>query len=105
MKYAAEREQFGKAIIKFAAVSEMLKNMEAKVLAWRALLYETARWVDIYKQLTHISHERSLDAEERQEMKYYNRLADGFTPLAKMFASEWANEVAYDSIQVHGGSG
>ena len=105
LKYAAEREQFGKAIIKFAAVSEMLKNMEAKVLASRALLYETARWVDIYKQLTHISHERSLDAEERQEMKYYNRLADGFTPLAKMFASEWANEVAYDSIQVHGGSG
>ena len=105
LKYAAEREQFGKAIIKFAAVSEMLKNMEAKVLASRALLYETARWVDIYKQLTHISHERSLNAEERQEMKYYNRLADGFTPLAKMFASEWANEVAYDSIQVHGGSG
>ena len=105
LKYAAEREQFGKAIIKFAAVSEMLKNMEAKVLASRALLYETARWVDIYKQLTHISHERSLDAEERQEMKYYNRLADGFTPLAKMFASEWANEVAYDSIQIHGGSG
>ena len=38
-------------------------------------------------------------------MKFYNRLADGFTPLAKMFASEYANEVAYDSIQIHGGSG
>lgn len=38
-------------------------------------------------------------------MKFYNRLADGFTPLAKMFASEWANEVAYDTIQIHGGSG
>jgi hypothetical protein len=46
-----------------------------------------------------------LEAEERQEMKFYNRLADGFTPLAKMFASEYANEVAYDSIQIHGGSG
>ncbi|MBR4028809.1 MAG: acyl-CoA dehydrogenase family protein [Alistipes sp.] len=105
LKYAEEREQFGKPIIKFAAVSEMLKNMEAKTLASRALLYETARFVDIYKQLTHISHDRSLEAEERAEMKFYNRLADGFTPIAKMFASEYANEVAYDSIQIHGGSG
>ena len=105
LKYAQEREQFGKAIINFAAVREMLKNMEAKTLASRAMLYETARFVDIYKQLTHISHDRSLEAEERQEMKFYNRLADGFTPLAKMFASEYANEVAYDSIQIHGGSG
>ena len=105
LKYAGEREQFGKPIIKFAAVAEMLKNMEAKTLASRAMLYETARFVDIYKQLTHISHDRSLEAEERQEMKFYNRLADGFTPLAKMFASEYANEVAYDSIQIHGGSG
>ena len=105
LKYAQEREQFGKPIIKFAAVAEMLKNMEAKTIASRALLYETARFVDIYKQLTHISHDRSLEAEERAEMKFYNRLADGFTPLAKMFASEYANEVAYDSIQIHGGSG
>ena len=105
LKYAKEREQFGKAIINFAAVREMLKNMEAKTLASRAMLYETARFVDIYKQLTHISHDRSLEAEERQEMKFYNRLADGCTPLAKMFASEYANEVAYDSIQIHGGSG
>ena len=105
LKYAGEREQFGKPIIKFAAVAEMLKNMEAKTLASRAMLYETARFVDIYKQLTHISHDRSLEGEERQEMKFYNRLADGFTPLAKMFASEYANEVAYDSIQIHGGSG
>jgi alkylation response protein AidB-like acyl-CoA dehydrogenase len=106
LKYAAEREQFGKPIIQFAAVSEMLKNMEAKTLASRAMLYETARFVDIYKQLNHIANEeRSLEPEERQEMKFYNRLADGFTPLAKMFSSEYANEVAYDSIQIHGGSG
>ena len=106
LKYAAEREQFGKPIIQFAAVSEMLKNIEAKTLASRAMLYETARFVDIYKQLNHIANEeRSLEPEERQEMKFYNRLADGFTPLAKMFSSEYANEVAYDSIQIHGGSG
>ncbi len=105
LKYASERAQFGKAIIEFAAVSEMLSNMKAKVQGARALLYETTRFVEIYKQYGHISHERSLESEERQEMKFYNRLADGFTPLVKLFASEYANQLAYDSIQIHGGSG
>ena len=105
LKYAHERAQFGKPIIRFAAVSEMLSNMKAKLQGARALLYETARFVEVYKQYTHISHERSLEAEERQEMKFYNRLADGFTPLVKLFSSEYANQLAYDAIQIHGGSG
>ena len=79
--------------------------MKAKVQGVRALLYETARFVEVYKQYGHISHERSLEAEERQEMKFYNRLADGFTPLVKLFSSEYANQLAYDAIQIHGGSG
>ena len=105
LKYAHERQQFGKDIIKFPAVAEMLTNMRARLRGARALLYETSRFVEIYKQYTHISHERSLEAEERQEMKFYNRLADGFTPLVKLFASEYANSLAYDAIQIHGGSG
>ena len=105
LKYAQEREQFGKPIIRFAAVSEMLSNMKAKLQGARALLYETTRFVEIYKQYTHISHERSLEPEERQEMKFYNRLADGFTPLVKLFSSEYANQLAYDAVQIHGGSG
>ncbi|MDE7450931.1 MAG: acyl-CoA dehydrogenase family protein, partial [Alistipes sp.] len=105
LKYAHEREQFGKPIIQFAAVSEMLSNMKAKLQGVRALLYETARFVEVYKQYTHISHERSLEGDERQEMKFYNRLADGFTPLVKLFSSEYANQLAYDAIQIHGGSG
>lgn len=105
LKYAHERAQFGKPIIRFAAISEMLSNMKAKLQGARALLYETTRFVEIYKQYTHISHERSLEAEERQEMKFYTRLADGFTPLVKLFSSEYANQLAYDAIQIHGGSG
>ncbi len=105
LKYAHERMQFGKPIIRFAAVSEMLSNMKAKLQGARALLYETTRFVEIYKQYTHISHERALTPEERQEMKFYNRLADGFTPLVKLFSSEYANQLAYDAIQIHGGSG
>ena len=72
LKYAHERAQFGKPIIRFAAVSEMLSNMKAKVQGVRALLYETARFVEVYKQYGHIAHERQL---------------------------------AYDAIQIHGGSG
>ncbi len=105
LKYAHERAQFGKPIIRFAAISEMLSNMKAKLQGARALLYETTRFVEVYKQYTHISHERSLEAEERQEMKFYTRLADGFTPLVKLFSSEYANQLAYDAIQIHGGSG
>ena len=105
LKYAQERAQFGKPIIQFAAVSEMLSNMKAKVQGVRALLYETARFVEVYKQYGHIAHERPLEGDERQEMKFYNRLADGFTPLVKLFSSEYANQQAYDAIQIHGGSG
>ncbi|MEE1099753.1 MAG: acyl-CoA dehydrogenase family protein, partial [Alistipes sp.] len=105
LKYAHEREQFGKSIIKFAAISEILSNMKAKLQGVRALLYETTRFVEIYKQYTHISHERALEGEERQEMKFYNRLAEGFTPLVKLFSSEYANQLAFDAIQIHGGSG
>lgn len=105
LKYAHERAQFGKPIVQFAAVAEMLSNMKAKVQGARALLYETTRFVEIYKQYSHIAHERSLEPEERQEQKFYNRIADGLTPLVKLFSSEYANQLAYDSIQIHGGSG
>ena len=105
LKYAHERRQFGKDIIQFPAISEMLSNMRARLRGVRALLYETNRFVEIYKQYTHISHERSLEGDERQQMKYYNRLADAYTPLVKLLASEFTNMIAYDSIQIHGGSG
>lgn len=105
LKYAGERRQFGKPIIEFTAVAELLATMKAKVQGVRALLYETARFVEIYKDLAAISKERPLEGDERQEMKFYNRLADGFTPLVKLFSSEYANQLAYDSIQIHGGSG
>lgn len=105
LKYAKERRQFGKAIIEFPAVYEMLANMEAKLHANRTLLYETSRFVDIYKIYYHISLKRALTKEERAEMKAYQKLADFYTPLLKLFASEYANEIAYDSLQIHGGSG
>lgn len=103
--YAQERKQFGKAIIEFPAVAEMLSVMKAKLDASRCLLYETARYVDLYKVYEDIARERSLTPEERKEMKAYNRLADACTPLAKGLSSEYCNQNAYDCIQIHGGSG
>ncbi len=103
--YAKERKQFGKAIIEFPAVYEMLALMKAKLDASRCLLYETSRYVDVYKALEDISKERKLEPEERAEMKAYNKLASELTPLAKGMGSEYCNQNAYDAIQIHGGSG
>jgi alkylation response protein AidB-like acyl-CoA dehydrogenase len=103
--YAKERKQFGKAIIQFPAVYEMLALMRAKADASRSMLYETARFVDIYKALDDISKERKLEPGERQEMKKYSKLADAYTPLGKGMTTEYANQNAYDAIQIHGGSG
>jgi hypothetical protein len=105
LAYAKERQQFGKKIITFPAVYDMLSRMKAKLDAGRSLLYMTARYVDIYKALEDISRERKLTPEERKEMKLYSRLADAFTPLAKGTNSEYANQNAYDAVSVHGGSG
>lgn len=103
--YALDRKQFGKAIIQFPAIYEMLSLMRAKADASRAMLYETARFVDVYKALDDISKERKLTPEERQELKKYSKLADAFTPMGKGMTTEFANQNTYDAIQIHGGSG
>lgn len=103
--YANDRKQFGKAIIEFPAVAEMIANIKAKLDASRALLYETARFVDMTKILEDIARERTLAPEERAEMKHYSRLATAYTPLTKGMGSEFCNQNAYDCIQIHGGSG
>ena len=105
LAYAKERTQFGKAIIEFPAVSEILSVMKAKLDASRALLYACTRFVDIYKAYDDIAKERKLEVAEKKEAKEYSRLADAFTPLAKGMTSEFCNQNAYDAIQIHGGSG
>ncbi|GHT31847.1 acyl-CoA dehydrogenase [Bacteroidia bacterium] len=105
LAYAKDRRQFGKAIIEFPAVFELLAVIKAKLDASRALLYETTRFVDVYKAYEGIESERKLEAGEKAEYKEFQKLADAFTPLLKMFSSEYANQNAYDCIQIHGGSG
>ena len=106
LKYAGEREQFGKAIIEFPAVYELLAVMKAKLDAARSVLYETSRAVDLSKTYAAMVNEGvKLTPEQRAEMKLYQRNADMLTPILKMFSSEYANQIAYDAIQIHGGTG
>ena len=105
LAYAKDRKQFGKAIIEFPAVYEMIALMRAKADASRSMLYETARFVDMYKAMEDVAKERKLTPEERTEYKYYSKLADAFTPMGKGMTTEYANQNAYDAIQIHGGSG
>ncbi len=115
VKYADERIQFGAPISRLTAVKGMLADMRVSIEAARALLYETALIVDTKEALEHrLAQLTGADAPEgsgaevkalRSELKKTTRLAALFTPLAKACCTEMANSVAYDSLQVHGGSG
>ena len=122
-KYAAERIQFGAPIGELTAVKGMLADMKVSIEASRALLYETALIVDTKEVLEHrieqlekaaaageaAAHGRHPEDDDlkalKAELKQYTRLAALFTPLCKALATEMANSVAYESLQVHGGSG
>jgi alkylation response protein AidB-like acyl-CoA dehydrogenase len=108
--YAASRKQFGVAIEKLPAVRDMLIDMKIAVEAGRALLYETSRVVDM-----EIGYAKRLEAnppEDKEQAKQlkenarkYKRYSGMLTPMSKYYCSEMCNSVAYDSIQVLGGSG
>lgn len=97
-KYASERVQFKQSIDQFPAIYDMLAKMKIKVTAARALLYETTRMVDLRYAYV------ALD-ERSEKAKFYSKVAAVLTPMCKALATEIANQVAYDSIQIHGGTG
>ncbi len=105
-KYAAEREQFRKSIDKFPAVYDMLTSMKVKITAARALLYETTRAVDLRNGYNHlVETSETVTPEDRANQKYYNKVSAVLTPMCKALATEISNQVAYDAIQIHGGTG
>lgn len=105
LAYARSRKQFGKTIINFPAVYDLVGGMKARLDAARSLLYETSRNVDMSGQFTALARERTLTPEERAEAKIFAKKADALTPIIKGIGSEIANLNAYDCVQVHGGSG
>ncbi len=105
-QYAKDRVQFKKAIRDMIPVSELLVNMRVKIEAARTLLYETALIVDMKACLEHESGQNEDKAKAlRDELKKYSALAALFTPMVKGYNTEIANQVAYETIQIHGGTG
>lgn len=105
-KYAEERVQFKKAIRVIIPVYEMLANMRLKIEAARTLMYETGKIVDMRDGLEHATQQHPEQAKElRPDLKKYTHYAALFTPIVKAYATEIANQVAYDGIQIHGGTG
>ena len=81
LSYSKEREQFGKQISKFQAVSFKLADMAMKIEAARCLLYKACRIKDM-------------------GMPFGKEAA-----MAKLYCSEVAAEVCDNAVQVMGGHG
>ena len=105
-QYASEREQFKVTIDNFPPVYDMLARMKAKLTAARALLYETTKCVDLRTCYVHRSENpATADAESKAAAKYYTEVAATLTPMSKAMSTESANQICYDNIQIHGGTG
>ncbi len=108
LKYANEREQFGKKIIEFPAVYDMLINMKMDIETTRSMCYRTTWVIDMLECLEEklqLTEDKNEKKALREEVKAFYRLAATLTPLIKYYASEMSSRVAYDAIQVHGGTG
>lgn len=108
-RYASEREQFGKSILNFPAVADMLVNMKVDLESSRSLIYSTAYAVDKYTtsemEMTRLKEAGESIADIRNEVKHWKAMADFLTPLSKFVITEKANKICYDAIQIHGGTG
>jgi 3-(methylthio)propanoyl-CoA dehydrogenase len=108
--YAHTRQQFGGPIERLPAVAELVTDMKIDIEAARALTYETARVCDHENNnLRVLEMGPPLDKEEEKRRKQlsrsFKRLNGMLTPMSKYYCSEMCNRVAYDAIQVLGGSG
>jgi alkylation response protein AidB-like acyl-CoA dehydrogenase len=81
LNYVREREQFGQEIGEFQAVRHKVADMAVKVEAARRLTYDAAAKIDAGEDPTKLAS------------------------MAKLYASEIAEEVASDAVQLHGGNG
>ena len=102
LQYAKQRKQFGKAIIEFPPILEMLTAMRVQIEAARSLLYEASILVDMQHVL---NHQEVKDKETSVELKEVKRFANLLTPMIKYYASEMCNRITYDAIQILGGAG
>jgi alkylation response protein AidB-like acyl-CoA dehydrogenase len=106
MRYAGERQQFGKPIRALPAVARILLSMRGEIEATRALAFATGRWVDRLKAYEQIlAEEPEAGAEIKQKQKQAAGIAEALTPMLKYYATEMGNRVCYKAMQIHGGVG
>jgi alkylation response protein AidB-like acyl-CoA dehydrogenase len=106
-RYSRERIQFGKPIRVLPAVGRILLSMKVDLEATRALLAETARWVDLWKVYEKAVGDGSseVDPATRARLKQCQALAETLTPMVKYCSTEMGNRVCYQAMQIHGGVG
>jgi len=109
LSYAKAREQFGKSIYNIPVVTNMLIDMRVRLESDRSLLYTTALWVDLRdklnEQVAHLKAQGKDTSELNARFKEASKIAGMLTPMAKFILTENANKLAYDSLQIHGGTG
>lgn len=81
VSYARQREQFGVPIGSFQGVANMIADSAVELQAAKALVWQAARRVE------------SGSTDRRA------------SAMAKLYATEAANRIAYRAVQVHGGAG
>ena len=109
LKYAKAREQFGKPIYNMPVVSNILIDMRVTLEANRSLFYATCVWLDKKEKLEEVvenlKKEKKPFAEVNEKLKEALKIVALLTPVAKYILSESANKIAYDALQIHGGTG
>ncbi|MFZ0452362.1 MAG: acyl-CoA dehydrogenase family protein [Ignavibacteriaceae bacterium] len=109
LKYAKAREQFGKPIYNMPVVSNILIDMRVTLEANRSLFYATCLWLDKKEKLEelvdNLKKEKKPFAEANEKLKESLKIVALLTPVAKYILSESANKIAYDALQIHGGTG
>lgn len=109
VKYAHERVQFGRPIIRIPAVTNMLIDMRVTLETNRSLFYSTSKTVDLRnkleEQIGYLKVEGKPWQEQNERFKYVSRLCDLLTPMTKYILTESANKITYDALQIHGGAG
>jgi len=109
LKYAKEREQFGKAIYNIPVIANMLIEMRVALEANRSLFYSAAKSVDTKEKLEEkiekLKSEGKPFSDENSQLKHATRIANFLTPISKYTLTETANKITYDALQIHGGTG
>jgi len=109
VKYAREREQFGKAIYNIPVITNMLIEMRVLLESNRSLFYSAAKSVDtkekLEEQVEKLKAEGKSFVEENNRLKQATKIANFLTPISKYTLTESANKITYDALQIHGGTG